>query len=76
MKEVRVCSNKGPGHLQRGDNHKNVKIGRGHLEIFLSRTTSPILADLAQIILESRRDLSLYKIKGIAPLQGEVIAKE
>jgi hypothetical protein len=30
VKRIQVCSNKGPGHLQRGDNHKNVKIGWGH----------------------------------------------
>jgi hypothetical protein len=29
--------------LQRGDNHKNVKIGLGHLENFFSKTTEPIL---------------------------------
>jgi hypothetical protein len=44
MKGVRVCSNKGPGPLQRGDNHKNVKMGWGHLKI--SRTTGPILTRL------------------------------
>jgi hypothetical protein len=38
--------NKGPGPLQRGDNHKNVKIGWGHLKIFFSRTTGPILTRL------------------------------
>jgi hypothetical protein len=32
--------NKGPGLSQSGDNHKNVKIGWGHLKIF-SRTTQP-----------------------------------
>jgi hypothetical protein len=26
VKGIQVCSNKGPGPLQRGDNHKNVKI--------------------------------------------------
>jgi hypothetical protein len=34
------CSNKGPGPLQRGDNHKNAKMGWGHLKIF-SRTIEP-----------------------------------
>jgi hypothetical protein len=29
-----------------GDNHKNVKMGWGHLKIFFSRTTGPILARL------------------------------
>jgi hypothetical protein len=33
-------NNKGPGPLQRGDNHKNAKMGWGHLKIF-SRTTEP-----------------------------------
>jgi hypothetical protein len=27
VKGIQVCSNKGPGPLQRGDNHKNVKMG-------------------------------------------------
>jgi hypothetical protein len=35
------CSNKGPGPLQRGDNHKNAKMGWGHLKIFFSRTIEP-----------------------------------
>jgi hypothetical protein len=29
-------SNKGPGPLQIGDNHKNAKMGWGHLNIFFS----------------------------------------
>jgi hypothetical protein len=39
-------SSKEPGPLQRGDNHKNVKMGWGHLKIFFSRTTGPILTRL------------------------------
>jgi hypothetical protein len=35
------CSNKGPDPLQRGDNHKSVKMGWGQLKIFFSRTTEP-----------------------------------
>jgi hypothetical protein len=35
------CSNKGPGFLQRGENHRNTNMGLGHLEIFFSRTTEP-----------------------------------
>jgi hypothetical protein len=42
---ISVYSNEGPGPLQRGDNHKNVKIGWGHLKIF-SKTTGPILTRL------------------------------
>jgi hypothetical protein len=45
VKGIQVCSNKGPGLLQTGDNHKNVKMGWGHLKIF-SRTNGPILVRL------------------------------
>jgi hypothetical protein len=44
MKGIQVCSNKGP--LQTGDNHKNGKMGWGHLKILFSRTTGPILTRL------------------------------
>jgi hypothetical protein len=64
MKGVRVCSDKGSGPLQRGDNHKNIKMGWGHLKI--SRTTGPIL---------TRLDTN-HPWEGIVPLQGEVKAKE
>jgi hypothetical protein len=50
VKGIQVCSNKRPGPLQRGDNHKNVKIGWGLLKIF-SRTTGPILTRLTQVIM-------------------------
>jgi hypothetical protein len=30
VKEILYNINKGPGPLQRGDNHKNAKIWRGH----------------------------------------------
>jgi hypothetical protein len=45
MKVNQVCSNKGPGPFQKGDNHKNVKMGWDHLKIF-SRTSGPILTRL------------------------------
>jgi hypothetical protein len=41
MKGNQVSSNKGPGPLQRGDNHKNVKMGWGHLKILFLRTMKP-----------------------------------
>jgi hypothetical protein len=31
-KGIQVCSNKGPGPLQRGNNNKNVKMGWGQLK--------------------------------------------
>jgi hypothetical protein len=31
-------TNQGPGPFQRGDNHKNAKMGWGHLKIFFSQT--------------------------------------
>jgi hypothetical protein len=41
VKGILNCSNKGLGHLQRGDNHKNAKMGWDHLKIFFFRTTEP-----------------------------------
>jgi hypothetical protein len=46
LKGIQVCSNNGPGPLQRGDNHKNVKMEMGYSKIFFSRTTGPILTRL------------------------------
>jgi hypothetical protein len=40
VKGIQGCLIKGPGPLQRGDNHKNVGMGWGHLKIFL-RTMKP-----------------------------------
>jgi hypothetical protein len=44
-KGIHVYSNKEPGPLLRGDNHKKCKNGLGHLKIF-STTTGPILTKL------------------------------
>jgi hypothetical protein len=41
VKGIKVFPNKGPVFLQRGDNYKNSKLGRGHLKIFPSRTIGP-----------------------------------
>jgi hypothetical protein len=46
VKGIKVCSNKGPDPLLRGNNYENVKMGWGHLKIFFSRTTGPILTRL------------------------------
>jgi hypothetical protein len=48
MKGNQVCSNKGPGPFQRGDDHKNEKMGWDLLKIFFSRTTGPILTSLGR----------------------------
>jgi hypothetical protein len=34
MKGIQVCSNQGPDPLERGDNHRNVKMGWGQLRFF------------------------------------------
>jgi hypothetical protein len=41
VKGIQFYSNKGPDPLQRGDNHKNVKMGWGHLKILFLRTMKP-----------------------------------
>jgi hypothetical protein len=74
VKGIQVCSNKGPDPLQRGDNHKYVKMGWVHLKIFHSRITGPILIDVTQIIVRWRR-FKFVQTKGITFLQGEMIAK-
>jgi hypothetical protein len=75
VKGIQVCSNKGPGPLSRGDNHKNVKMGWGHLKIFFSRTTWPILTRLGTNNPWGR-GFKFVQRNGIAPLQGEIMAKE
>jgi hypothetical protein len=75
VKEIQVCSNEEPGPLQRGDNHKNVKMGWGHLKIFFSRTTGPILTRL-RINRPWGRGFKFLQMKRITLLEGEVIAKE
>jgi hypothetical protein len=49
-------------------------MGWGHLKIFYSRITGPILIDLAQIILRWRQ-FKFVQMKGITFLQGEIIVK-
>jgi hypothetical protein len=75
VKEIQVPSNKGPGPPLRGDNHKNVKMGWGHLKIFFSRTTGQILTRLGTNHPWGRK-FKFVKMNGIAPLQGEIIAKQ
>jgi hypothetical protein len=45
VKGIQICTNRGPGPLERGGNHKNVKMGWGHLRIF-SGTSGTILTTL------------------------------
>jgi hypothetical protein len=51
VKGIQLCSNKGPGPLQRGDNHKNVKLRWGHLKYFSPEPLCQFYPDLAKIIL-------------------------
>jgi hypothetical protein len=69
-----IYSNKGPGPLQRVDNHKNLKIGWGHLKVFF-RTTGPIFTRL-YTNHPWGRGFKFVEMKGIALLQGEIIATE
>jgi hypothetical protein len=45
MKGIQVCSNNGPGTIQRGDNHKNVKMWWDHLKILFLRNKKPEKAE-------------------------------
>jgi hypothetical protein len=70
VKGIQVFSNKGPGPIKRGDNHKN---GVGSFKIF-SRTTGPNLKRLSTNHSWGRGFKFVQK-KGIALLQGEIILK-
>jgi hypothetical protein len=72
MMGIQVCSNKKPGHLQRGDNYKNVKIGWDHLKIFFCRTICPSLTRPGTNHPWGR-GFKLLQRKGLALLQGEII---
>jgi hypothetical protein len=41
VKGTQNCTKKGPDSQQRGDSHKNAKMGWGHLKIFFSGSTEP-----------------------------------
>jgi hypothetical protein len=41
VKKIQVCSNKGPGPLQRRDNHRNVRKGWDNFKILFLRTMKP-----------------------------------
>jgi hypothetical protein len=75
VKGIQVCSNKGSGPLQRGDNHKNVKMGRGHLRIFFSKTIGPILTRLGANY-PWVKGIQIIQKKEIALLHGDIIEKE
>jgi hypothetical protein len=70
-----LVSNKGPGRLQRGDNHKNVKMEWGHLKIVFSRITWPILTGPSTNHPWVKEIQFYFQMKGIS-LQGEIIAKK
>jgi hypothetical protein len=36
VKGIQNCTNQGAGSSQTGDNHKNTKMGLGHLKVFFS----------------------------------------
>jgi hypothetical protein len=52
VKGIQICSNQGQCAFQRGDNRKNIKMGRGHLKVFFSRTTGLILTRFGTNISE------------------------
>jgi hypothetical protein len=69
VKGIQVCSNKGPGPLQRGDNHKN---GLGSFKnLFLQNHLANFNQTWHKSSLEEE-DFSVLK-KGIALLSGEII---
>jgi hypothetical protein len=70
VKGIQVYSNKGPGPLQRGDNHKKLKMGWGHLNFLLQNHKANFNQTWHKSSLKGG-DSSFVQRKGIAPLQGE-----
>jgi hypothetical protein len=66
--------NKGPGPLEMGDNHKNLKMGWGNLNIF-SRTTGLILNRLGTNHLRIEK-IQVSLKEGDSPSSREIIAKK
>jgi hypothetical protein len=64
VKENQVCSNKGPDPLQRGEKHKNEKMGWGNLKMFFSRTTGHNFNQTWNRSFLGERDSSLFKRRG------------
>jgi hypothetical protein len=73
VKGIQVCSNKRGSPLQRVDNHRNVKMGWGHL-----KSSVEPLGQFNQTWHKSSLEGGFKSVqrKGIAPLQEEIIAKE
>jgi hypothetical protein len=64
VKGIQVCSNKGPGPLQRGDNHKNVKMGWGSFtNNFLQNHRTNFNQTWHKLSLEGE-DVSFFKGRG------------
>jgi hypothetical protein len=75
VKEIQFFSNMGPGPLQKGDNHKNVKMGVGSFNNLLLQNHWPILTRLG-INHPWGKEIQVSSNEGIVHLEGEVIAKE
>jgi hypothetical protein len=71
---IQDCWNKGPDPLQRGDNHKNVKMGRVIEKSSSSEPARQIQSNLMHFIL-GWRECKFVKIKGQALFKGEIITK-
>jgi hypothetical protein len=62
VKGILNCTNKGPCRLQRGDNHKNAKIWRGHFNFFFLENHSPRITRIYMNAFWHGSVLSLYKL--------------
>jgi hypothetical protein len=74
VKDIQVCSNKGSCPLQRGDNHKKLKMGVGSFDnLFLQNHWANF--NQTRINHPWGRGFKFLQMKGIALLEGEVIGK-
>jgi hypothetical protein len=75
VKGIQVCSNKGPGPLQSGDNYKKCKnVMWSFKNLLLQNHCANFNHTWHKLFLG--RGFKFVQMKGIAPLQGEIIAKK
>ena len=75
MKEIQVCSNKGPVPLLRRDNYKNVKLGWGHFKIFFLKNYWPRRAEIYMKTSWHSTKSSLKNIKALGDHVGPQLGK-
>jgi hypothetical protein len=68
--EIQIFSNKGPGPLQRGDNHKNVKMGVWSFNNLLFQNQWANFNQTQNKSSLGKGDSSFFKLRGLPISKG------